>query len=66
VTRVELGRPGERRLAVHFRDEGEGGSNKTQIAVLQALTAAGIGMIEMTRGQSLQDKVIEMTRPSQG
>ncbi|HXU02094.1 MAG TPA: ABC transporter ATP-binding protein, partial [Polyangia bacterium] len=64
VTRVELGRPGERRLAVHFRDEGEGGGNKTQIAVLQALTAAGVGMIEMTRGQSLQDKVIEMTRPS--
>ena len=63
VTRVELGRPGERRLAVHFRDEGEGG-NKTQIAVLQALTAAGISMIEMTRGQSLQDKVIEMTRPA--
>ena len=63
VTRVELGRPGERRLAVHFRDEGEGG-NKTQIAVLQALTAAGVGMIEMTRGQSLQDKVIEMTRPA--
>jgi ABC-2 type transport system ATP-binding protein len=63
VTRVELGRPGERRLAVHFRDEGEGG-NKTQIAVLQALTGAGVGMIEMTRGQSLQDKVIEMTRPA--
>jgi ABC-2 type transport system ATP-binding protein len=63
VTRVELGRPGERRLAVHFRDDGEGG-NRTQIAVLQALTAAGIGMIEMTRGQSLQDKVIEMTRPA--
>jgi len=63
VTRVELGRPGERRLAVHFREEGEGGGNKTQIAVLQALTAAGISMIEMTRGQSLQDKVIEMTRP---
>jgi hypothetical protein len=34
--------------------------------VLQTLTAAGIGMIEMTRGQSLQDKVIEMTRPAQG
>jgi ABC-2 type transport system ATP-binding protein len=66
VTRVELGRPGERRLAVHFRDEGEGGGNQTQIAVLQALTAAGIGMIEMTRGQSLQDKVIEITRPSTG
>ena len=66
VTRVELGRPGERRLAVHFREEGEGGGNKTQIAVLQALTAAGINMIEMTRGQSLQDKVIEMTRPAQG
>jgi ABC-2 type transport system ATP-binding protein len=63
VTRVELGRPGERRLAVHFRDEGAGG-NKTQIAVLQALTAAGVAMIEMTRGQSLQDKVIEMTRPA--
>jgi ABC-2 type transport system ATP-binding protein len=65
VTRVELGRPGERRLAVHFRDQGEGGGNTTQIAVLQALTAAGVGMIEMTRGQSLQDKVIEMTRPVQ-
>ena len=65
VTRVDLGRPGERRLAVHFRDDGEGG-NKTQIAVLQALTAAGIGMIEMMRGQSLQDKVIEMTRPAAG
>jgi ABC-2 type transport system ATP-binding protein len=64
VTRVELGRPGERRLAVHFRDQGEGGASTTQIAVLQALTAAGIGMIEMTRGQSLQDKVIEMTRPA--
>jgi ABC-type multidrug transport system ATPase subunit len=64
VTRVELGRPGERRLAVHFRDEGDGGGNRTQIAVLQALTAAGVGMIEMTRGQSLQDKVIEITRPS--
>src|SRR4029079_8637280 len=37
VTRVELGRPGERRLAVHFREDGEGGGNKTQIAVLQAL-----------------------------
>ena len=37
-----------------------------QIAVLQALSAAGVGMIEMTRGQSLQDKVIEMTRPVQG
>ncbi|HMF42714.1 MAG TPA: ABC transporter ATP-binding protein [Polyangia bacterium] len=66
VTRVELGRPGERRLAVHFRDQGDAGGNTTQIAVLQALTAAGIGMIEMTRGQSLQDKVIEMTRPAQG
>jgi ABC-2 type transport system ATP-binding protein len=66
VTRVELGRPGERRLAVHFRDQGEGAGSTTQIAVLQALTAAGIGMIEMTRGQSLQDKVIEMTRPAQG
>jgi len=66
VTRVELGRPGERRLAVHFRDEGEGAGNATQIAVLQALTAAGIGMIEMTRGQSLQDKVIEITRPTAG
>ena len=66
VTRVELGRPGERRLAVHFRDQGDAGGNSTQIAVLQALTAAGIGMIEMTRGQSLQDKVIEMTRPAQG
>jgi ABC-2 type transport system ATP-binding protein len=64
VTRVELGKPGERRLAVHFRDQGEGGASTTQIAVLQALTAAGISMIEMTRGQSLQDKVIEMTRPS--
>ena len=63
VTRVELGKPGERRLAVHFRDQGEGGASTTQIAVLQALTAAGVGMIEMTRGQSLQDKVIEMTRP---
>jgi ABC-2 type transport system ATP-binding protein len=66
VTRVELGRPGERRLAVHFRDEGEGGASSTQMAVLQALTAAGVGMIEMTRGQSLQDKVIEMTRPGTG
>jgi ABC-2 type transport system ATP-binding protein len=66
VTRVELGRPGERRLAVHFTDQGEGAGNSTQIAVLQALTAAGVGMIEMTRGQSLQDKVIEMTRPAQG
>jgi len=64
VTRVEVGRPGERRLAVHFREEGEGGANKMQIAVLQALSASGVGMIEMTRGQSLQDKVIEMTRPS--
>jgi hypothetical protein len=66
VTRVELGRPGERRLAVHFRDEGEGAANQTQMAVLQALTAAGVAMIEMTRGQSLQDKVLEMTRPSTG
>jgi ABC-2 type transport system ATP-binding protein len=66
VTRVELGRPGERRLAVHFREEGEGGGNQTQMAVLQALTAAGVAMIEMTRGQSLQDKVLEMTRPSTG
>ena len=64
VTRVELGKPGERRLAVHFRDQGEGGASTTQIAVLQALTAAGISMIEMTRGQSLQDKVIEMTGPA--
>ena len=38
--------------------------NKTQIAVLQALAAAGVGMMEMSRGQSLQDKVIEITRPS--
>jgi ABC-2 type transport system ATP-binding protein len=66
VTRVELGRPGERRLAVHFRDEGEGGASKTQLAVLQALAADGVAMIEMTRGQSLQDKVIEMTRPNTG
>jgi len=66
VTRFELGRPGERRLAVHFRDQGDAAGNSTQIAVLQALTAAGIGMIEMTRCQSLQDKVIEMTRPAQG
>ena len=66
VTRVELGRPGERRLAVHFREESEGAGNTTQIAVLQALTAAGVAMIEMTRGQSLQDRVIQMTRPAQG
>ena len=64
VTRVELGRPGERRLAVHFREEGEGSANQTQMAVLQALTAAGVAMIEMTRGRSLQDKVLEMTRPN--
>jgi ABC-2 type transport system ATP-binding protein len=66
VTRVELGRPGERRLAVHFRDQGEGGGQSTQIAVLQALTAAGVGMIEMTRGQSLQDRVIQITGPAGG
>jgi ABC-2 type transport system ATP-binding protein len=65
VTRVELGRPGERRLAVHFRDGGADG-NATQIAVLQALAAAGVAMLEMSRGQSLQDKVIEITRPSAG
>ena len=65
VTRVELGRPGERRLAVHFRDGG-GDGNATQIAVLQALAAAGVAMLEMSRGQSLQDKVIEITRPSAG
>ena len=65
VTRVELGRPGERKLAVHYRDGGgsDGGANATQIAVLQALAAAGVAMLEMSRGQSLQDKVIEITRP---
>jgi len=65
VTRVELGRPGERKLAVHYRDDGggEGTANATQIAVLQALAAAGVAMLEMSRGQSLQDKVIEITRP---
>jgi hypothetical protein len=30
---------------VHFRDQGEGAGSTTQIAVLQALTAAGVGMI---------------------
>jgi ABC-2 type transport system ATP-binding protein len=66
VTRVELGRPGERKLAVHYRDggAGEGGANAVQIAVLQALAAAGVAMLEMSRGQSLQDKVIEITRPA--
>ena len=63
VTRVELGRPGERKLAVHFRDGGDAAANATQIAVLQALAAAGVAMLEMSRGQSLQDKVIEITRP---
>jgi ABC-2 type transport system ATP-binding protein len=66
VTRVDLGRPGERKLAVHYRDGGDGGAggNATQIAVLQALAAAGVAMLEMSRGQSLQDKVIEITRPA--
>jgi ABC-2 type transport system ATP-binding protein len=65
VTRVEVGKPGERRLAVHFREPNGAAADTTgsaiQIAVLQALAAAGVSMIEMTRGQSLQDKVIELT-----
>jgi ABC-2 type transport system ATP-binding protein len=65
VTRVEVGKPGERRLAVHFREPNGAAADTAgsaiQIAVLQALAAAGVSMIEMTRGQSLQDKVIELT-----
>jgi ABC-2 type transport system ATP-binding protein len=59
VTRVERGQPGERRLMVHFRDaEGD----YTQIVVLQALSKAGLGFLEMSRGQSLEDRVLELTR----
>ena len=67
VTRVELGRPGERELAVRYRDGGGGGeasANATQIAVLQALSGrrgrdAGDVARPVAAGQ-----VIEITRPS--
>jgi ABC-2 type transport system ATP-binding protein len=63
VTKVEIGKPGERKLAVHFLEANgtEGGGSATQIAVLQALASAGIAMLEMSRGQSLHEKVVEMT-----
>ncbi len=59
VTRVERGRPGEHRLTVHYR---ESDADAAQVAVLQALSKAGIAFLEMSRGQSLQDRVVEMTR----
>ena len=59
ITRVERGQPGERRLTVHYR---EADADAAQIAALQALSKAGLTFLEMTRGQSLQDKVIELTR----
>ena len=43
-----------------------GWRQRDPIAVLQALAAAGVAMLEMSRGQSLQDKVIEITRPAAG
>ncbi len=59
ITSVERGQPGERRLTIHYR---EADADAAQIAVLQALSKAGLTFLEMTRGQSLQDKVIELTR----
>jgi ABC-2 type transport system ATP-binding protein len=59
VTKVETGRPGERLLVVHYL---EADGNATQITVLQTLASNGLAFVEMSRGRSLQDKVIEMTR----
>ena len=59
ITKVERGQPGERRLTLHYR---EADADAAQIAALQALSKAGLTFLEMTRGQSLQDKVIELTR----
>ncbi len=58
VTKVERGQPGERRLVVHYL---EAPGEATHITVLQTLAKAGIEFVEMSRGRSLQDKMIEMT-----
>ena len=47
VTRVELGRRASAVWPFTFAKKGRARGTSTQIAVLQALTAAGIGMIEI-------------------
>jgi len=59
VTKVEIGAIGEHKLIIHY-DESAG--NAAQIQIIQVLHQAGISFLEMSRGQSLENKVLEITQ----
>ena len=59
ITKVEPGHPGEHRLTLHYV---ENPSEPIEVVVIQALAQLGVPYREMTRGQSLDRKVAEITR----
>jgi hypothetical protein len=59
VTKVEIGSAGKPQLIIHYH---ESAGNAAQIRIIQVLHEAGISFLEMSRGQSLENKVLEITQ----
>ena len=59
ITKVEIGTTGEHQLIIHYH---ESAGNATQIQIIQVLHQADISFLEMSRGQSLENKVLEITK----
>jgi ABC-2 type transport system ATP-binding protein len=59
ITLVETGEPGENRLTIHYRES----STPIEVEIVQCLSQAGVSYREITRGQSLEQKVADITRP---
>lgn len=59
ITKVERGYPGENRLTIHYV---ETPNEPIEVVIIQALARIGLPYREMTRGQSLDRKIAEITR----
>jgi ABC-2 type transport system ATP-binding protein len=59
VTQVEIGSVAKQQLLVHYHDSAD---KATHIRIMQVLHQAGISFLEMSRGQSLENKVLEITQ----
>ncbi|TDR22404.1 ABC transporter ATP-binding protein [Marinicella litoralis] len=59
VTAVKLGQPGQHRMVVYFKDDGE---SMAEIEIIKCMAVAGVTYREMVRGERLQDTVSDRMR----
>ncbi|HDN27321.1 MAG TPA: ABC transporter ATP-binding protein [Thioploca sp.] len=59
VTKVEIGSVAKQQLLIHYHESAD---KAAHIRIMQVLHQAGIYFLEMSRGQSLENKVLEITQ----